>query len=48
MLPLSAIKCLPESCRNLPFQAVKASLYGELPTFPHLTLIGPYLCAPKD
>lgn len=28
LVPLSALKCLPEQCKRLPFQAIKAFLYG--------------------
>ena len=30
LVPLSALKCLPEQCKRLPFQAIKASLYGKI------------------
>ena len=28
-VPTSGLKCLPEKCQHLPFQAIKASLHGE-------------------
>ena len=30
LVSLSAVKYLPEECKSLPFQAIKASLYGNI------------------